>query len=110
MQEITRANFDTVLLQSPLPAILLVVISSSHCPICEQNKKVLTGMEAGLQGKITLACLDAAAHPEITQEQGVSQGGSLLFFKGGTRVAMKTGIQTTKKLTAAIQEVFGLTL
>lgn len=89
MTDITEANFQELVTDSPLP--VLVDVWAPWCRPCKAIAPLVERLASELDGVASVVKLDADAEPDLCQEVNVSNLPTLLVFVGGVEVARKVG-------------------
>jgi thioredoxin 1 len=98
--EITSANFQQTVLQSPLP--VLVDFTADWCPPCKMIAPFVHQLAQKYAGKLVVGSLDADAHPDIQQRYGVMGLPTLILFQKGEPVKFMVGFQPLSRLEAQV--------
>lgn len=89
MTDITEANFQELITDSPLP--VLVDVWAPWCRPCKAIAPLVERLARELDGVASVVKLDADAEPDLCQEVNVSNLPTLLVFVRGVEVARKVG-------------------
>ncbi|HNW49859.1 MAG TPA: thioredoxin [Prolixibacteraceae bacterium] len=79
--EVNDANFDEVVLQSGVPA--LVDFWAEWCGPCRMVSPLIDQLSEEYDGKALLTKMDVDSNPAITSRYGIRNIPTILFFKGG---------------------------
>jgi len=81
--------------------LVLVDFWGEQCVSCKQLRKVLTQLSGEVPPSVRIGAVNATAYPDLAERYGVRGVPTLLFFKDGDIVDMRTGVdrrQVLKKL------------
>lgn len=81
--------------------LVLVDFWGEKCVSCKQLRKVLNQLVEDVPTNVRIGAVNATAHPDLAERFGVRGVPTLLFFKEGAVVDMRTGVdrrQVLKKL------------
>jgi thioredoxin 1 len=84
--------------------LVLVEFWNEGCVPCRQLRRVLTQLAAEVSPEIRIGTVNANENPDLAERYGIRGVPSLLFFKNGTVVETRTGVdrrQVIKKLAEA---------
>ena len=98
--EITEANFEAQVLQSPVP--VLVDFTADWCPPCKMIAPYVDNIARKYAGSLRAGALDVDAHPAIMQRYGVMGLPTLILFQGGEPVQRIMGFKPQGKIEAEI--------
>jgi thioredoxin 1 len=98
--EITENNFESQVLQSPLP--VLVDFTAEWCPPCKMIAPFVESLAQQYTGRLVVGSLDADLYPDIQQRYGVMGLPTLILFQDGTPVKRIVGFQPRERLEAQI--------
>jgi thioredoxin 1 len=101
--DVTQANFDEKVLQSPIP--VLVDFWAEWCGPCRQLAPVIKQLASEYQGKLRVAKVDADANPELAAKFQVRALPTLLFIKAGAVAGSLVGNQPKATLARHIDTV-----
>lgn len=89
MTDLTEANFQEVVSESPVP--VLVDVWAPWCRPCKVIAPLIARLAGEFVGVATVTKLDADAEPDLCQDLNVSNLPTLLVFVGGVEVDRKVG-------------------
>ncbi len=78
---ITDANFDRMVMKSPLPVIM--DCWAAWCSACSQLSPVIESLAVEWKGRIRVAKLNVEANPHLTARYDLRSLPTLLVFDGG---------------------------
>ena len=94
---VTDATFTDEVLLSEKP--VLVDFWAEWCGPCKMVSPILEEIAAANADKITVAKFNVDENPRIASELGIRSIPTLMVFKGGQRVAVKTGAGPKSELS-----------
>ena len=92
-------NFDTEVLERP--GLTMVDFWSEGCVPCKHLTRVLRELATEIPAEVHIGTVKVNDNPGLTERFGVRGTPTLLFFKDGTLVEARTGVdrrQVLKKL------------
>jgi thioredoxin 1 len=98
---VTTHDFDTQVLQSPLPVLLDIM--STHCPPCKMLAPVLESLAAEYTGRVRFVQINAEEDGEVAARYGIQATPTLLFFKGGKVVDQIIGAPSRTVLVRKLE-------
>lgn len=101
--ELTDENFDEVLLQDDLPA--LVDFWAEWCPPCRAIAPVIEELAADYAGRLRVGKLNVDENPQTASRFSVRSIPALLVFQGGEVRAQMVGAQPKGALKASLDKV-----
>lgn len=77
---------------------VLVDFGTLWCGPCKALEPLVVQLGEELPGRLTVLKIDIDATPELAEKLGVMSVPTLMLFKGGKKVASRTGVQTARQL------------
>ena len=96
------ANFDAAVLQRP--GLTVVDFWADWCIPCKQLSRVLDQLLPELPDGVLIGKVNADENPALMQRYGVRGIPALLFFKSGTLVETRTGVDRKQVIKKTIIE------
>jgi thioredoxin 1 len=93
---VTDDTFADLVLASPTP--IVVDVWAEWCPPCHAISRSLAELAVELDGRMTVATLDADANPETCRAYQVRSLPTLLIFRGGELVSATVGARPKSAL------------
>ena len=87
--KVTDATWSQDVLQSAEPVV--VDFWAEWCGPCRMIAPALEEIASEMKGKVKVAKLNVDENPKISAQLGIRSIPTLMVFKGGQQVAMKTG-------------------
>ncbi|MEW9532980.1 thioredoxin [Microbispora sp. NPDC049125] len=104
MITLTAENFDELVLRSGKP--VLVDFWTEWCPPCKMIAPILEQIADEYGERLTVAKIDADAHPEIAQRYGVMGFPTLNLYRDGEVVQQIRGAKPKRLLLADLEGHF----
>lgn len=101
--QITKANFDTEVLQSSQP--VLVDFWAEWCGPCKMIAPVLDELADELAGRARVGKVNVDEEPDLAAQFRVASIPTLLFFKGGQVVEQLVGAKSKRELKASLERL-----
>ncbi len=103
VQEITAAQFDQQVRQSPIPVV--ADFFATWCPPCKALAPILDRLAGQYAEKIRFVKINTDEAPDLAAEFGIRGIPTLLFFKGGKVVQTLVGLRSETELKAAFDSL-----
>jgi thioredoxin 1 len=104
--EITDANFQKEVLESPVP--VLVDFWAVWCGPCKMIAPVVEEIASEYDGKLKVGKVDVDNNPEIPQKYGIRSIPTLMVFKGGHVVEQVIGAVPKRNLLEKVAPHVGV--
>ena len=95
--KVTDASFDVDVLKSTQPVV--VDFWAEWCGPCKMIAPALEEIAGELKGKVKIVKFNVDENPKIASQLGIRSIPTLMVFKGGERVATKTGAGPKSELS-----------
>ncbi len=103
-KEITAENFDTEVLQSPVP--VLVDFWAEWCGPCKLLSPIIEELSNTYpESKIKIFKLNVDNNPKISAKYGIMAIPTVIIFKNGTPVEQFVGLRNKKDYIEAIERI-----
>ena len=99
--EVTDANFQTEVMQSPLP--VLVDFWALRCSPCKLIAPIVESIATEYEGRIKVGKMDVDANSETPVQFGVMSLPTLILFKNGEPIETLVGAAPKSKILAMIE-------
>jgi thioredoxin 1 len=100
--EITSAEFEDRILQSPTPA--LVDFDAEWCAPCRLLAPTLAELAEELEGRVAIFKVNVPANIDLATRLGITALPTVSFFQEGHEIARLVGLQNRERLQAQIEE------
>jgi thioredoxin 1 len=90
-REIHAADYESEVLDSPLPVLLDVY--GEHCPPCRQLAPVIENLAARYQGRVKVLKIEAGANRDLAGRLAISSVPTVLAFQDGQEVGRLVGLR-----------------
>jgi len=94
--EITKDNFEQVVLKNELP--VLVDFWATWCGPCKMIGPIVEEIAEEMEGKVTVGKINVDKQPELAMQFQVMSIPTLLVFKNGEVVKKKIGFMPKEKI------------
>lgn len=98
--ELTDSNFEEQVLKSDKP--VLVDFWAEWCGPCKMVGPIVNEIADDYQGKVVVGKLDVDNNQEVTQQFGIRNIPTILFFKNGEVVDKQVGAVPKSSLVAKL--------
>ena len=105
VREITDANFEAEVLQSPLP--VLVDFTAAWCPPCRAIAPHVDAIAAAHAGSLRVGVCDTDAHAELAAKLDVRAMPTVIAFRDGRVIGQIVGAVPRAKLDALVARAQG---
>ena len=90
-REINAAQFESEVVESPVPVLLDVY--GSHCPPCRQLAPTINKLAADYDGRARVLKVESGANGELAGRLAVSAVPTVVAFRGGKEVGRLVGFR-----------------
>lgn len=104
-KELTEQNFQTEILDSPLPAI--VDFWASWCMPCKMLAPTVDEIAREYENRIVVGKVNVDQEGQLAQRYSVLSIPTLLFFKNGELLETVVGVVPKEYIVEKIRTVFG---
>lgn len=105
LPEVTDANFETEVLQSPLP--VLVDFGAAWCGPCKQLAPIVEQISQDYAGKLKVAYVDVDKAHQTAMKFGIMAVPTLFLIKNGEVTEQLSGFQSRANLDKSIARLLG---
>ena len=98
--EVTAANFQTTVLNSPQP--ILLEFGAEWCPPCKMLAPTMAYLAQKFAGKLIVGMIDSDDAPDLVQRYGVMGLPTLILFRDGQPVERMVGFQPRERIEATV--------
>jgi thioredoxin 1 len=99
--EVTPANFQAEVLESPIPVLL--DFYGATCPPCKAMAPVIEELADQLDGVVKIAQADVQQNEPLAVKYGISAVPTFLVFKNGQEVGRLRGLQSKARLLQLLE-------
>jgi thioredoxin 1 len=103
MTEVNDNNFEELVLNSTLPA--LIDFTASWCGTCKMLAPVIDQVKTEFLNKVLVHKIDVEANPETAAKYGIKNIPAMLFIKNGEVVDKIVGATPKSKIIAKINDI-----
>jgi thioredoxin 1 len=103
MVEFTEENFKKEVLESSVPVV--VDFWATWCGPCKAMTPVMEELSREFGVKAMIGKLNVDENPSVTEQHGVFNIPTLIFFKKGKEADRLVGINTKAKISKKIEEL-----
>jgi thioredoxin 1 len=101
IQELTWQNFE----QSILHGVTLVDFDAPWCKPCQDQKPIIEALKKSYRGKAAVQSINIDDHRDIANNLGIQSIPTIIIYKSGKEMNRFIGLQTTKTLAVALEDV-----
>jgi thioredoxin 1 len=101
--EVTDGDFQARILQSSLPAV--VDFWAPWCGPCKMIAPIMEELAGQYSGRLQVAKMDIAQHPQTAASYGIRSIPALLFFRDGQIAGSLMGAQPKDKIQGMIDQI-----
>ncbi len=101
--DVTDQNFEEIVKKSDKPVI--VDFWAEWCGPCRMVGPIVKEISDDFEGKVVVAKVDVDSNPKVTQEYGIRNIPTVLFFKNGEVVDKQVGAVPKKNYVAKLGQL-----
>lgn len=102
--QLTDDRFEEIVLKSELP--VMVVFDASWCSPCKKLEPVIEELQTEYESKVTVVYCDVEECPRTTENFGILNIPTILYFKDGQLVNKSIGVAPKQALKEKIEKSF----
>ncbi|MDR1955451.1 MAG: thioredoxin [Treponema sp.] len=102
---ITAANFESEVLQSPVP--VLVEFWAVWCGPCRMMASLLDELAQEYAGKIKVGKINADEEPQLVERHGIASVPVMVLYHQGELIRQKSGAQPKPVIESLFKDLVG---